>query len=182
MGGLHNTMRRCTVDGAPVVTGIVALGDSVCTTNPTLGRGLSLALRSAAQLVDATAAHGEDAAALAAAVDGAAQEWVRPFYADQAASDAARLVAMRHEVFGAPTAAPPAKSDRVTFAELAAASRYDADVFRAYWHIFGMVRLPEEVYTDADVVSRTHAVLSDLPSSTPVAGPTRDELEHALAG
>ena len=39
MGGVHNTMRRLVVDGAPVATGLAAIGDSVCTTNPTLGAG-----------------------------------------------------------------------------------------------------------------------------------------------
>ena len=48
MAGLHNTLRRLIVDGAPVVTGLHAIGDSVCTTNPTFGRGLSLALCGAA--------------------------------------------------------------------------------------------------------------------------------------
>ncbi len=43
MAGLHNTMRRLVVDGRPVATGLLAIGDSVCTTNPTLGRGLALA-------------------------------------------------------------------------------------------------------------------------------------------
>jgi hypothetical protein len=39
MAGLHNTMRRLVAGGAPVVTGLHAVGDSVCTTNPTQGRG-----------------------------------------------------------------------------------------------------------------------------------------------
>jgi type II secretory pathway pseudopilin PulG len=38
MAGLHNTLRRLVVDGTPVATGLHAIGDSVCTTNPTLGR------------------------------------------------------------------------------------------------------------------------------------------------
>jgi hypothetical protein len=58
--GLHNSLRRLVVDGAPVATGLTALGDSVCTTNPTLGRGLSLALWEAADLVDALEEHAHD--------------------------------------------------------------------------------------------------------------------------
>src|SRR6202034_22041 len=46
MGGLNNSMRRLAVDGVPVVSGLAAVGDSVCTTNPTFGRGLALALQS----------------------------------------------------------------------------------------------------------------------------------------
>ena len=48
MGAVQNTMRRFAVAGSPVVTGLVGVGDSVCTTNPTLDRGLSLALSDAA--------------------------------------------------------------------------------------------------------------------------------------
>ena len=37
MGGLHNTLRRLVVDDRPVVLGLHAVGDAVCTTNPTFG-------------------------------------------------------------------------------------------------------------------------------------------------
>lgn len=47
------------VDGTPVATGLHAIGDSVCTTNPTLGRGLAMALSGAADLADTI---GENAA------------------------------------------------------------------------------------------------------------------------
>jgi 2-polyprenyl-6-methoxyphenol hydroxylase-like FAD-dependent oxidoreductase len=36
MAGLHNTMRRLLVDGAPVATALHAIGDSVCATNRSL--------------------------------------------------------------------------------------------------------------------------------------------------
>jgi hypothetical protein len=62
MGGLHNTLRRLVVDGRPVATGLHAVGDSVCTTNPTLGRGLALALTGAADLADTLAGSGGDPA------------------------------------------------------------------------------------------------------------------------
>lgn len=39
MGGLHNTLRRLVLDGQPAALGLHAVGDSVCTTNPTFGRG-----------------------------------------------------------------------------------------------------------------------------------------------
>jgi 2-polyprenyl-6-methoxyphenol hydroxylase-like FAD-dependent oxidoreductase len=54
MAAVDNTLRRLVVGGVPVATGLHALGDAVCTTNPTLGRGLSLALQGAADLLDAS--------------------------------------------------------------------------------------------------------------------------------
>jgi 2-polyprenyl-6-methoxyphenol hydroxylase-like FAD-dependent oxidoreductase len=62
MAGLHNTLRRLVDGGSPVVTGLHAVGDSVCTTNPTLGRGLTLALTGAADLAGVIADHPADSA------------------------------------------------------------------------------------------------------------------------
>lgn len=105
MGGLHNTLRRLVVDGVPVATGLLAVGDSVCTTNPTLARGLSLALQGAADLVDVIRQHGEDRTALALALEEKVSDHIEPFYTDQAAIDSGRLAMLRHTIFGAP--APP---------------------------------------------------------------------------
>ena len=62
MAGLHNTLRRLVADGLPIATGLHAIGDSVCTTNPTLGRGLALALSGAADLADTIDEHAADPA------------------------------------------------------------------------------------------------------------------------
>ena len=69
MGGVHNTVRRLVADGVPVATGLAAVGDSVCTTNPTLGRGLALALSGAVDLIDVIDQVGDDRVALALAAD-----------------------------------------------------------------------------------------------------------------
>ena len=54
--GLVNLYRPQTRD----VTGLLAIGDAVCTTNPTGGRGVSLAIRAAAELADLVATHPPD--------------------------------------------------------------------------------------------------------------------------
>ena len=183
MGGLHNTLRRLVSGGSPVVTGLHAIGDVVCTTNPTLGRGLSLALAGAADLLDTVEGLGEDWTAQALALDDLVTGHVAPFYEDQAAIDHARLTALRHTIFGAP--APdhgPADSARVTHAQLRAAAAFDATAFRAFWKIMGMLCLPVEVYTDPQVVARTREVLEHRGVGPPVAQPTREVLLAALGG
>ena len=112
--GLHNTLRRLVAGGTPVVTGLHAIGDSVCTINPTLGRGLALALTGAADLADAIDQHPADPAARALALDRLAGAHVVPFYQDQAAIDAARLAMMRHAIFGTPPPPPARTPGRVT--------------------------------------------------------------------
>ena len=100
MTGPRNTLRRLVVDGRPVVTGLHAIGDSVCTTNPTFGRGLSLAMWGAADLADVVGQH-DDCAEQAIAMDERTGQHVAPYYGEQAAVDAARLSALRHAVLGA---------------------------------------------------------------------------------
>src|SRR6185437_4786526 len=80
MGGVHTTLRRLVVDGVPVVTGLTAIGDSVCTTNPTFGRGLGVALWRAVDLREIIDAHGDDWSALAVAADERVADHVVPFH------------------------------------------------------------------------------------------------------
>lgn len=183
MAGLHNTLRRLVVGGTPVATGLHAIGDAVCTTNPTFGRGLSLALSSAVDLVDAIDRHDGDPTARAVALDRLVTGHVMPFYEDQAAIDQARLAALRHCVFGAPQPAPPATDPgRVTYAELRSAASSDPVAFRAFWQIYGMTCLPDEVYTDPRVVACTRSAIRDQRGGAPVPQPARERLLAALNG
>ena len=181
MGGLNNSMRRLTVDGVPVATGLAAVGDSVCTTNPTLGRGLALALQGAIDLVELLDEYGEDQMGLAQALDNFVTRQVEPFYLDQATNDGRRLAELRHTLFGAPAPETAPLKDRVTFAALRAAMPFDAIVFRAFWRVMGMLAKPDDVYTDPDVVARTQDVLRSLDTAPTMTQPTRAELEAALA-
>ena len=182
MGAVHNTMRRLVVGGAPVVTGLVAIGDSVCTTNPTLGRGLTLALSGAADLLNTIDIHGDDRSAQALALDDLVADHILPFYEDQVAIDSARLAMLRHTIFDAPPPAlPPAISDRVTFAQLRTAALFDPAAFRAFWKIMGMISRPDDVYRDPDIVARTREVLHHHGSGPSMAQPTREQLLAALA-
>jgi 2-polyprenyl-6-methoxyphenol hydroxylase-like FAD-dependent oxidoreductase len=180
MAGLHNTLRRLVVDGIPVATGLHAIGDSVCTTNPTLGRGLALALSGAADLVDAIAENAADPAAQALALDRLADAHVAPFYHDQAVIDAGRLAMMRHTIFGAPPPRPSPTPGRVTYPQLRAAASRDPTAFRALWKINGMVCPPDEVYTDPDVIACTQEALRRDGTAPPVAQPAREQLLAAL--
>jgi hypothetical protein len=180
MAGLHNTLRRLVADGTPVATGLHAIGDSVCTTNPTLGRGLALALSGAADLADAISEHPDDPAAQALALDRLVGAHVVPFYHDQAAIDAARLAMMRHTIFGAPPPRPSQTPGRVTYFQLRVAASWDPTAFRAFWKINGMICPPDEVYTDPDVVARTQETLRRHRGAPPVAQPTREQLLTAL--
>ena len=182
IAGLHNTLRRMVAGDAPVVTGLHAIGDSVCTTNPTLGRGLSLAVSGAADLADTIASHPHDPAAQALALDALVAGHVAPFYEDQAAIDHMRLAMLRHIIFGAPAPdPPPVIPGRVTHAQLRTAAQVDPTAFRAYWKILGVICPPGQVYTDPQVVACTQQALRRHPTAQPMAQPTREQLLATLA-
>jgi 2-polyprenyl-6-methoxyphenol hydroxylase-like FAD-dependent oxidoreductase len=181
MAGLHNTLRRLVVGGTPVVTGLHAIGDAVCTTNPTLSRGLSLAITGAVDLAEAIGKHGQDWAAQALALDDLVTEHIAPFYEDQAAMDSYRLAKLRQTVFGAPAPPPPpTRPGRISFAELGMTAAADPDVHRAFLKVMGMICLPEEAYTDAHVVACAHRVLRQHRSEPQTPQPTREQLLTAL--
>jgi 2-polyprenyl-6-methoxyphenol hydroxylase-like FAD-dependent oxidoreductase len=181
MGAVHNTLRRLVIGGAPVVTGLHAIGDSVCTTNPTLARGLSLALSGAADLLDTVDKHGDDWAAQTLALDELIADHVVPFYEDQAAIDYARLAMLRHTIFDAPAPEMGVISDRVTYAQLRTAALFDPTAFRAFWKIMGMICRPGEVYTDPCVVACTREMLHHHGGGPSMAQPNREQLLSALA-
>ena len=182
MGGVHNTMRRLVVEGAPVATGLAAIGDSVCTTNPTLGRGLAVALSGAVDLLEAIDERSDDWVALALAADKLVADHVVPFYEDQAAIDSERLAMLRHNIFDAPApaATASASSDRVTFAQLRTAAQFDPAAFRALWRIMGMIGRPGEIYTDPQIVARTHEILREHVSDPSIVQPPRERVLAAL--
>jgi len=182
MAGIHNTLRRVVVDGVPVVTGLHPIGDSVCTTNPTLSRGMTLALTTAVDVADVVAKYADDPNEQALVFDELVADHVVPYYEDQVVNDGARLAVLRHNVFGAPAPEPPSPdATRLGYWEIRTAGRYDATAFRAFWELQGMVRRPDDVYADQAVVSRAREVLSQLGEEARPEQPTRAELEAALA-
>jgi hypothetical protein len=182
MGGLHNTLRTLVVDGRPVATGLLAVGDSVCTTNPTFGRGLVLALQGAVDVVDLVDRLGDDPLALALAYWQRVSEMVEPFYVDQATNDAERLAELRRNVFGRPTPPVQHRRDRVTFTQLRSVAPLDPMLYRAFWQIFGMLSRPDDVYTDLAVVDRVTALLRDGATAPPLPQPSPGAVATALAG
>jgi 2-polyprenyl-6-methoxyphenol hydroxylase-like FAD-dependent oxidoreductase len=162
MGGLANTLRRLVIDGSPVALGLLAVGDSVCTTNPTFGRGLALALSQAVDVVQALREYDDDLLGLSLRFDRCITENVAPFYENQAVNDQIRLAEMRHGLYGTPLPDQPPEPGRLTFNELRAASAHDPDLLRAFWQVFGMLRMPDEILTDSAVVARARGVLQSV--------------------
>ncbi|MBH0781864.1 FAD-dependent oxidoreductase [Nocardia bovistercoris] len=81
----RNTYRHQAV----AVTGLLAIGDAVCTTNPMGARGISLGISGAAALADIVAEH--DRPRWTSELERWCESDVRPWFEDQVESDAAML-------------------------------------------------------------------------------------------
>jgi 2-polyprenyl-6-methoxyphenol hydroxylase-like FAD-dependent oxidoreductase len=178
MAGLQDRSRRLVVDGQPVVTGAVLLGDAWARTNPALGRGTSIgavhagALRQALQEVDP-----DDPDKLVRRFDDLTCGVVEPLYRATRAFDRHRLAELDGEITGTPY-----ESDdpgwQLTKAVTAAALG-DPDALRLYARMTLLLEPAEQVLTDPDLVNRVRTIGATAPRY-PVPGPTRAEALSAI--
>jgi len=101
IAGIEDVTRDYMVEGRPVVTGLIALGDAAIATNPSLGRGASIGALQATVLRDVlVGAPAEPEVAFAAA----AAERVQPWVEATTWFDTHRLAEMAAEARGEPYA------------------------------------------------------------------------------
>lgn len=174
MGGVIDRYRRFVVDGAPVATGIVSVGDSWACTNPLGGRGITMGLIHALGTVEVVRQHLNDPLALALAHDSMTETRVTPWYRDTVAFDRARTAEINALIEDRPTPRPmdPHNALRV-------AMMYDADLFRAAMEIISLLALPQEVMARPGVIDRILKVAGCHEAWAP-PGPSRDELLRML--
>ncbi len=175
MGGLVNRRRRFVDDSsAPLVLGFHAVGDAHTCTNPLYGRGCSIALVQAIQLVDAFAAPGDDPVARATAYESAAAEQIEPWFD----------VSVEMDKMGADPAGPGhAPSDGADaaargMAAVFAAAATDPIIGRALSRFMNMLATPAQLMTDGATMTRMAEVMAN-PDEYPLphrVGPRRHEL------
>jgi flavin-dependent dehydrogenase len=92
MAGIEDRHRNLMVDGAPVATGVAAVGDAWACSNPTVGRGASIGMLQATLLRDTIAGTGlDDPWEFARSFHHATAETVEPWFRDTLAGDRHRL-------------------------------------------------------------------------------------------
>lgn len=178
MGGFHNAFRRLVVGGRPVARGLHVIGDACCTTNPTLGRGISTALRGATDLAASLRAHPDDLDAQTRAMAAASEQHLFPWFAEQMRSDAARVADVRRALAGD----PPAESRVLSNPErLRVAAMVEPSLFRTLMSLHGMLRTPQEVHGDPWVRARVGTVLGSAAVPATNGGPSRQRVRDAIA-
>ncbi|MGP3919060.1 FAD-dependent oxidoreductase [Nonomuraea sp. 10N515B] len=178
IAGIEDRYRRFVVDGTPVVTGLLAVGDAWACTNPSLGRGASIGLLHACGLRDLLREVGPDQAGkLASRFDEVTETTVAPLYRMTLAFDRHRLAEIAGEITGEPyETSDPAWA--MTKAMYTAAYR-DPDVLRAYASIAALLATPEDVLAEPGMAGKVLAAAEGAHRyATP--GPSRAGLLAAI--
>ena len=163
--GLVNNYRPQTRD----VTCLLAIGDVVCTTNPTGGRGVTLAVRAAAGLTDLVGTH--PAREWAPRLDAWSHEQLRPWFEEHLVFDRA---------MGARWHGEPLDPDaHISWDLVVAATTQRPDFMPTLGPFLGMYALPQSIDPLRDEV---RAMLRSgwRPPTPP--GPTRDDIVAAISG
>ena len=178
MAGIEDRHRRLVVDGRPVATGVVAAGDAWACTNPSLGRGASMAMIHARLLRDLLRQTGpEEHEKFARRFDEVTTQVLEPLYRDTLGYDRHRLAEIDADIAGTPYRTP----DRGWWMAkaLSAAAQQDQDLDRAQAAIGSFLATPDEVFGTPGTVARVTALGMAAPRY-PLPGPDRAELLAAI--
>jgi 2-polyprenyl-6-methoxyphenol hydroxylase-like FAD-dependent oxidoreductase len=169
MAGVLDKYRRFVVDGRPVVTGVVAVGDAWACTNPSAGRGISVGLLHAQRLRGCVREGLDDPADFVYRFDAATEADVTPFFRNQIADDRSRIAEMDALRNGDdPPAGDPMR------AAVGVALMHDAEVFRGLMEMVTCLALPQDVFARPGFMERVSAYAGE--PAMPMPGPSRAQL------
>jgi 2-polyprenyl-6-methoxyphenol hydroxylase-like FAD-dependent oxidoreductase len=180
MAKIEDRYRSFVVDGMPVATGVLAVGDSWACTNPSLGRGAAIGLMHAVALRDML-----DVASLDLPLE-LAQRWhavteatVEPYYRSTLEFDRHRLAEIDAGIEGK-TYEPDDPRYEMLHA-LASAGGKDPEIFRALLETLAVLSYDDEVLARPGVADRVRELGSDWRDE-PTLAPTREELLAIVNG
>ena len=176
MARIENRRRRLVDADGPVVGGVVALGDASLHTNPTMGRGISLALWQAQHLADVADSVVDDPMTFVADYDAWTQAHLGVWFDTQVTTDAANVARIEAGVRGERLAMTDPMARRVAAA--LALAQTDSVVGSAVTRMFHLLASPAEALGDPEVVARLDAFVASGPNlDRPTDAPTRAEFE-----
>ena len=174
MAKIEDRYRRYVVDGRPVATGVVAVGDSWACTNPSLGRGVSIGLIHVQALRDhLRSAALDDPLAFAMGWDETTEAVVGPWYRSTLAFDRHRLAEIDAQIAGE-AYAPDDPAWSITKA-MERASTQDPDVLRAFLRVATVQERPDEVLAQPGILDAVIAKGAGWEHDV-APGPSRAEL------
>ena len=172
MGAIQNRRLRFWNGAGPSVIGFVNVGDSVLSTNPSLGRGIALAAVGALEL-RRLLRETDRPEEITHEFDRAKEERLTPWLWDAVVSDQGMRRAL-NEALGNPTNG--GISDRT---RMMRASMQDMDCWRRWNGVNQVFDLPSTCLEDTELMARAREVAADMPP--PAYNLSRDELTTLLA-
>ncbi|GAB2665448.1 NAD(P)/FAD-dependent oxidoreductase [Nocardia goodfellowii] len=178
MSGMEARHRRLVVEGRPVATGLLSIGDAWATTNPAFGMGITMGMTHGLLLRDVLREIGiEDLDKLALRFDEVTETTLGPLHQGTAAWDLHRLAQIDGEMAGVPY-----ETDDPEWAlrqALEVAKLADPDVLRAFGDVGSLLTGPDEALARPGVLDRA-IQLGTGAARYPEAGPSRAELLAVL--
>jgi 2-polyprenyl-6-methoxyphenol hydroxylase-like FAD-dependent oxidoreductase len=180
MARIEDRHRDLMVDGAPVATGVVAVGDAWACSNPTVGRGASIGMLQAVLLRDTITAVGlDDPWEFACSFHHATAETVEPWYRDTLASDRHRLAEI-DALIGGGEYRPRDPGWEIGQA-LANAAFKDPDCLRGFVSVAMVLSRAADVTARPGLLDKVIALGAGWRDE-PLPGPDRGELLSIVAG
>lgn len=178
MGGLDNCIRGVATTRQTPVLGLFHVGDAAGTTNPSYGRGVSLALAHAYELADTLRQHPEVSLEQATEMARRTERLLLPWYAEARQNDNGRARLWRATLAGIVPPQPP--DGMVTFGTAVEAAATDAFVWRRLVRVMMSLAGPATLYADDEV--RQHiAAARASGGGFQIPGPDREELVATVA-
>jgi len=179
MAGIEDRHRNLVVGGAPVATGVVAVGDAWACSNPTVGRGASIGMLQAVLLRDTIAGIGlDDPWQFACSFHHATAEIVEPWYRDTLAADRHRLAEIDALIEGKEYR--PADPGWEVSQALTAAALKDPDCLRGFVKVAMVLSREADVLAGPGMLEKVTALGGDWRDE-PIPAPSREELLSTVA-
>jgi 2-polyprenyl-6-methoxyphenol hydroxylase-like FAD-dependent oxidoreductase len=171
---IEDRIRTFVVDGEPVATGVVAVGDAWACSNPTMGRGISIGSMHGLALRDTIRKVGlDDGDAFAAAFAEATDEAVGPWFQWTRRGDRHRLAEI--DALAAGGQYEPPDPEWELERELGAAAQKDPELLRAFVRAQFVLEPLDRSLADPAVRARVHELGGDWREQE-VLAPDRAQL------
>jgi 2-polyprenyl-6-methoxyphenol hydroxylase-like FAD-dependent oxidoreductase len=169
-GRLYNTYRTQFNDAGKIaMNGLIFVGDAVCTTNPSVGRGIATSLMQAQRLLRLLDEHQRDFISCSLEFDHWCAENIKPWFSDHVYWDAELIRRWSGHDVDLTRSLP---SDLIM-----AATEVDPDMLKIVGPYMAMVALPA---TLAAVEPRAREIYASGWRPPVPEGPTRDELAELV--
>jgi flavin-dependent dehydrogenase len=171
---LEDRFRGFVVDGHPVATGVISVGDAWAASNPSDGRGISIGMTHAVVLRDTIREVGlSSPSVFAATFHQHTAEQIEPWYRVTLAGTRDRLAEVNAGILG--TSHQPDRDYRLVKAMLSGAP-LAPDCLRAALDIRSVLKLPQEIFRSDPALADRAAELATTAENVAKLGPSREQL------